>query len=703
MDKFGSFITKNRWWIILIWLVAAVLIVSVSPSLSSVESTNENNFIPKNYESVKAIDAGKLISPTSQDATDIIVFKNINNQPLSAAEISKINHTVTSLNSQHLPHVLAVSTSLRELSPNRKLLLGNVIYSGDPNATSTINAVKGVRQALSSQLAGSSIISEVTGGESINYDAQASANRALKIVSIGTLLIVLILPALIFRSPLAGILPILAVGLVDRIASALIADSAKIFKFSVNQQLSVIFTVVLFGIGTDYILFLLFRYRERLRYDESRQAVAFALSRAGIAILSAALVVLTSFIALSFAKFGIFSTMAPGLVICVAVMMLAALTLIPALVSIIGKRVFWPGNAWKKMRGGNRFTKTIGGFIASKPALVCILVIIPLVVLGLFAFNYKADFSSFGQPPKGSQSDYGYNDLTRDFPAGLTNPTQVYVTGGSTMITPAQLKPLEKVLTGTSGVGSIGPAMISPNGSTAVIPVYLNSNPFSDAALVSVAGPIRQNAHNFKLPGKHVYVGGVTAIFVDIKSLTDRDLRVIFPIAAVFIFVILAVILRSLVAPIFLLLAVVLGYWATLGTTTLLFIQIGSAPGLIFFIPIFMYIFVVAIGTDYNILTITRLREEIREGHPPRKSADLTIEHSSTTVYSAGLILAATFGSLLLAGFSFLTQMGSAIAIGVLLSAFVIAPMLIPSVSALIGYKIWWPGHVSVRKKGNKS
>jgi RND superfamily putative drug exporter len=195
------------------------------------------------------------------------------------------------------------------------------------------------------------------------------------------------------------------------------------------------------------------------------------------------------------------------------------------------------------------------------------------------------------------------------------------------------------------------------------------------------------------ISGDHVYVGGTTSVFVDIKAVTARDLKVIFPIAAVFIFIILAILLRSLVAPVFLLISVGLGYVATLGATTLIFLRFGSAPGLIFFIPLFMYIFVVAIGTDYNILTITRLREEIRAGRKPREAADLTVEHSSATVASAGLILAATFGSLLLAGISFLSQMGAAIAIGVALAAFVIAPFLIPSMSAILGYTIWWPGH----------
>jgi RND superfamily putative drug exporter len=691
--QFSDFIVRNRWWVIAVWLVAAVLIVSLSPSLSSVESNNQSSFLPKGYESVEAINIAKKLSPNSQDTTDIVVFENKSDQDLSAADSQTIATAVQALSAQHLAHVLSITTSIQELAPNHKVQLGQVVYSGDARNTATIDAVKTVREGLSAQLSQTNITAATTGQEAISYDTQGAAQKALKIVGIGTLLLVLVLPALIFRSPFAGLLPITAVGIVDLIATSLIADAAKLFGFVVSQQLSVIFTVVLFGIGTDYILFLLFRYRERLRTgDHSREAVTYALSRAGLAILSAALVVLASFSALFFAKFGIFSSMAPSLVICVSVMMLAALTLIPALVGVVKEKVFWPSKARKDKSLDPTISKKIGGTIAKHPGRVVALVIVGLVALSSFALGYKADFSSFSLPPKGTESATGYNELTSAFPAGVLDPTEVYVSSTGKLV-PSQLTSLTQRLKNATDVSSVAPAVISPNGKIAVISVILKDNPASTTAINDVAGPIRLAAHSVAIANAHVYVGGTTAIIADMKAVTSRDLKVIFPIAAVFIFVILALLLRSLVAPLFLLVCVGLGYVATLGTTTLLFLRIGSAPGLIFFIPLFMYIFVVAIGTDYNILTITRLREEVQEGYSPREAADLAVEHSSATVASAGLILAATFGSLLLAGISFLSQMGAAIAIGVILAAFIIAPFLIPSLSALIGYAIWWPGH----------
>lgn len=694
IQAFSQFIVKRRWWVLATWLVAAILIVSLAPSLSSIESNDQSSFLPSKYESVQAGNIAKKLSAKTDQPTDIIIFKSKSGAALTAAQQATVQQTVQHLQAKHLSHVQTVATSAEQLSPNKQAQLANVLYSGDAENKDTINAVQKVRDALQSELKGTTLKAGVTGSNAIGYDTQDSANKALSIVGIVTILLVFFLPVFIFKSPLSGVLPVLAVGIVYTLSSSLIAVAGHMFGFKVNQQLSVLFDVVLFGIGTDYILFLLFRYRERLRSgDHTREAVAYALSRAGEAILSAALVVVSSFAALFFADFGIFSSMAPALVICVAVMMIAALTLVPALVAIMGEKVFWPSKAWMVKSEAPTLSRRIGGLVSRRPAAVAITIVVLFGALGLGVLDYHADFSSFSQPPKGTLSADAYNDLTKSFPAGVLNPTPVYVSSTQTL-TAAGLQPLTTALGKARGVSSVAPATITAaDGHTAVITLVLKNDPYSSESINDISGPIRATAHSFDSNAQKVYVGGATGAIADVQAVTNRDLRVIFPIAAIFIFIILAILLRSLVAPILLLLCVSLGYVATLGATTLIFEKIGHAAGLISFIPLFMYIFVVAIGTDYNILTVTRLREEIREGNDPRKAADLTVEHSSATVASAGFILAATFGSLLLAGMSFLSQMGTSIALGVALAAFVIAPFLIPSATAALGYMIWWPGH----------
>ncbi|HVU59680.1 MAG TPA: MMPL family transporter, partial [Candidatus Saccharimonadales bacterium] len=552
---------------------------------------------------------------------------------------------------------------------------------------------KDIRSAVSDALSGTTLKAGLTGQLALDADSTSSFNKAEKVVTLATFLLVILLPGLIFRSPVAAFAPVLAVSLVYALAQSLIALAAKTFGFKISDQLSILYTVVLFGIGTDYILFLLFRYREKLRTGaRGLDVVAFALSRAGEAILSAALVVAAAFAALGFSDFGIFKNLAPGLVICVLTMLLAVLTLIPAVVAVIGPRIFWPSKAWQQAPQPTA-SKRIGGIVSRHPAWTAL---VALVILVGFATGYpqlKTDYNTLSQLPQNTESTKTYNEVSKKFSAGAISPTDVYYVA-SKPFTPAQLNLLTGNLLKQTNTKPAGRPTLSADGKTAQISVYLPGSPYADSTLDYVQDTFRPAAHRLG-DQQHLttYVGGQSAAFVDVRSVVTRDLKVILPVAAGIIFLILALLLRSVLAPLYLLVAVALGYTATLGGTVYLFQHIAGDAGLIFFIPIMVYLFVVAIGTDYNILTMTRLREEVRGGNNPREAADLTIEHSSATVASAGIILAGTFGSLALAGLSLLAQLGFAVAFGIVLSAFIIAPLLVPSVSTLLGYKVWWPGH----------
>jgi putative drug exporter of the RND superfamily len=208
-----------------------------------------------------------------------------------------------------------------------------------------------------------------------------------------------------------------------------------------------------------------------------------------------------------------------------------------------------------------------------------------------------------------------------------------------------------------------------------------------------VEGPVREAARAAAPPDTEVLVGGVTSALADLREANNRDLSVVFPVAGLLVALVLAFLLRSVVAPVYLMLAVVLGFLASLGATVLGYQVPTGAPGLAFAIPIVTYLFVTAIGTDYNILMISRLREEVVDGADPRRAAAMAVEHTGPSVAAAGLILAGAFASLLLAGVGQLTQIGFAVSIGIVLAAFVMALLLVPALSALLGTRVWWPGH----------
>jgi len=693
LNTLGKFIAKNRWWVIGVWVILSIVITVFSPKLSSVTSSDQTSFLPNKYESVQAQKIGDKAFPQSKNDTEILLVQRKDGAKLTAADKAMVQALASKFNASHPSKIVAVQTAPELVSKDGTAQMVQVVVKGQATGgTADVAVTKAIRAKVSSVLSGTDLKTGLTGNIALNADSSSSFTTATKIVTMATFALVIILPGIIFRSPVAAFAPVLAVSLVYSLAQSLIALIAQKFNFKISDQLSILYTVVLFGIGTDYILFLLFRYRERLRSGaRGLDVISFALSRAGEAILSAALVVAAAFAALGVSDFGLFKNLAPGLVVCVLTMLLAVLTLIPAVVAVIGPKIFWPSKAWQKQPEGST-SKRIGHFVARRPAFVAGAAVLLLVVLASGYPQLKTSYDFVSQQPQNTESAKAFKQVSKLFSAGAISPTEVLITSAKPL-TDEQVHTAAQHINALSGVTSGGPSELSKDHKTAQITVLLPGDPASTSTLDYVQKTFRPAAHAAAPAGTTVYVNGESAAFVDVRSAVNRDLAVILPAAAVIIFVILTVLLRSVLAPLYLLITTALGFTATLGGTVYLFQHILGQAGLIFFIPIMVYIFVVAIGTDYNILTMTRLREEVRGGLKPREASDLTIEHSSSTVASAGLILAGTFGSLALAGISLLSQLGFAVAFGIVLAAFCIAPLLVPSVAALLGYKVWWPGH----------
>jgi len=503
-----------------------------------------------------------------------------------------------------------------------------------------------------------------------------------------------VLLLVIFRSPIIALLPIVTIGVISQVADGLIAWASKAFNLQASSSVTSLLIVVLFGVGTDYILFFMFRYRERLRGGESpREAVASAVTRAGEAIASAAGAVIVSFMALSLSTLGLFKSLGPSLAIAVAVTLVAGLTLIPAIVALLGTRVFWPSKAWRTEPRGARYA-AIGRSMGRHPGRYAAGSGLVMVALAIAAFSFHPTFDlSSGSTSSTAESTVWQDQLLRGEPAGATTPSQVYLqsTDGA-KLTASELTAYRTDLAGVSGVGTVSAASPNATDTVAVYQVVLTHDPASSAAMNTVKGPLRTTAHQDAPQGTTALVGGETAIYVDIQAAMNHDYTVVFPVAALVIMLILGLVLRAVVAPLYLIASVGLGFGATLGATVLLFQRGSNSNGLIFMLPIIMFMFVVALGTDYNILMITRLREEAREGRNPREAAAEAVRHAGPTIGAAGLILAGSFASLMLAGQSFLSQMGFAISAGIAIAAFVMAMFFTPALTALLGHAAWWPG-----------
>ena len=699
-ERLGRFVVHNPWKVIATWLLATVAVAALAPSLNDVINRDQTEFLPSDYESVQAFDLARTAFGQGGESNAIIVVKRTDGQQLSDADQARVGELAERVRAANIERVTSVATGPQALSPNKQVQLVSVGLQGIGDDPKLLEAVQKIRDTANPAMQDSQLTHAVTGDVAMFADNQDAFDTALIIVGVATIVLIIGLLLLMFRSPVAALLPVFTVGLVSTIAPGLIALSAKAFNFQVDQSLQIIMTIVLYGVGTDYIVFLLFRYRERLRAgDEPKQALITSVSRIGEVIASAAAAIIIAFSALLLAVFAGFRSFGPGLVIAVALMALAVVTLIPAVVSLLGTRVFWPSKSWQRTPKGSTFQR-LGRLTARRPALVALASGGVMVALALGMLGFKTDYDQSGQLPGGTESARGFEDLQAGFPAGALNPTSVFVrSDDGRRLDQAQLQRFAGELQAVPGVGGVMPAgqdgvaQLNEDGTVGKIDLLLASGPYSNESLDLAGDTLRDVAHDAAPPGTTALVGGPSSAFADVRDANNRDLSVIFPVAGLFIAVVLALLLRSLIAPLYLMAAVVLGFFSTMGATVIAFTGIGDRPGVSFALPMLVYLFVVAIGTDYNILMIARLREEAREGNDPRTAADLAIEHGGPSVGAAGLILAGTFASMLLAGVAFLMEMGFAVSLGILISAFVMAMFLVPSVTALLGHLAWWPGH----------
>ncbi|MEC3994561.1 MMPL family transporter [Actinacidiphila sp. DG2A-62] len=689
--RIGRTVVRHPIWTIVAWVIAAVAIVATAPSLPS--NSDESSFLPSSYESIKAMNLQEKAFPQAFTPAAIVLYQRSDGSALTAADKADVTRITKELGQKKIDQVQKVVDG--SVSKDGKYQTALVQMDKKNNGTpKQADAAKALREDSTSLAKGTHLKVQVGGQAGQNLDQQDASKTSDQLSLIGSVLIIIITLSIIFRSPIVSVLPLFLLIGIFAIANALIADATKVFGLQANQSISALLIVVVLGVGTDYFLFLMFRYRERLRAgDEPKQAMVNAVTRVGEAIASAAGAVIISFLALTLSTLSFLTQLGPALAILVAVTLIAGLTLFPAIFSLIPPRaLFWPGKKWKQEPTGTRYA-TFGRLVGNKPALVAIASGLVMLVLAIGTFSYKASYDlASGSIPDTKESMIVQDTLTKAYSAGAAEPTNVYLSSSDGKPLSGDLNGYADKLRGVDGVGSVAfdrSKDLNKAGTTANYTVTLKYEAASDKA-IATAGDIRTVAHDNAPPGTEALVGGSSSIFRDINAAVNHDYRTVFPVAAVLIMIILGLLLRSVVAPWYLIASVALGFGATLGATVWIF---GRGDGLIFLLPIIMYLFVVAIGTDYNILMIARLREEAREGREPREAASEALKHAGPTIGAAGFILAATFATLMLGGNDFLTEMGFTVAFGIVVAAFVMAMFFTPSLTALIGHAAWWPGH----------
>ena len=388
-SRLGRYVVRHPWQVILAWIVLAVAVVALAPPLQS--TSDEADFLPRDYESIKALEAQSDAFPELADTEPaaIVVVDRADGEPLTAEDSAAVGALADDLSAADIEHLADIRANPPSENGLVQTITAGLAEGTDPFDTALTDSARDLREQAKEGVEGTDLRVGVTGSIAQNLDAEESAGNAEAAVGIATIGLIVVLLLVIFRSPIIALLPILVITIISQVATGLISIANEAFGLQADSSITVILIVVLFGIGTDYILFLMFRYRERLREgEEPKAAMVHAIERAGEAIASAGGAVIVAFLALVLSSLSIFRSIGPALAIAVAVTVVAALTLIPAVVSLLGTKVFWPSKAWKTEPKNARFA-AIGDSLGRHPGRFALVSGLLLASLAVFAFGFK--------------------------------------------------------------------------------------------------------------------------------------------------------------------------------------------------------------------------------------------------------------------------------------------------------------------------
>jgi RND superfamily putative drug exporter len=708
LSRIIQFSTSRPKRVIALWFVVVLVLASIGAGFGYKVVTDDTaQFLPKGSESAQAVDfARTAFGQQKGTQTVTMLVKRTDGASLTAgdeAEIRSLAGATTRWGVDTDASALKgqvgdlnerageiVGAQVGPTSPDGRLQLVALQWKGNTTDLVAQEFFRQVRDRAADIDRGHDLRVAFTGGVASRADemkAQEGKRTLSQALLFGS---VIALSLLFFRGPLAAILPLVAIYLVAAGASGFVVLAALTFGFTLDVNTPQLITVVLVGIGVDYFLFLLFRLRERLRMGEDRRtAAANAAGGVGPVIASAALAIVAAFATMLLAEFGQFQVIGPAVAISVLVMLVAGVTLMPAIAAVTGRALFWPSRSWAQERTDGPAAR-LGRGIARAPGRTALAVTALLVVLSTFALGttMSYDQSEGGQPTHATQTA---DAIAITFSKGASDPQQVYVSSSTGKLTAAEIEPLRERLGRLAGVTAVGQAEVAPDQGAARVDVALEDGPFTEDAMQLVRGPLRDAAREAAPAGTTTLVGGTAAIYADVSDSVARDMKLIFPVAAGLILFILIGTLRSAVAPLYLLTAVILEFAATLGAAVLVFQQLGGATGVSFVLPLVLFLFVVALGTDYNILMTARLREEMLTGKAARAAVAEAVRHVAPAVAAAGLVLASSFGTLMLESNEVAKQQGFAMAFGILLASLVVSSILVPALTALAGQRAWWP------------
>lgn len=750
--------------LIIAWLVIAGVIQSVSPSIEEVSTNDASEFLPNDTEALQALELDREKFPAFDGLPAILIYRNpsgITDEDI--AKVSAIDALIRA-DEKHENIALVISDFGQSgfgdgssqpsrpaeptVSPDGTALTITVVISGSPAGDEFGETVEWLRQLDEDVAVELPSTFEITGPAGILADAIVVFQSFDFRVSAITIALVLAILLAIYRSPLLALLPVVTVGVALTVAQSIAALLADNFDLALNGQVTAIMAVLMFGAGTDFTLFIVSRYREELPVRGDRfEAIGATMRAVGPSIASSAGTTVVAMMALALALSGSLKTMGPMLAMAVAVMLVCALTLIPAALVAMGRVAFWPIKRIAPDDKESGFWNRVGALVSKRPGTLLTVIFVAMVALSAGLFEFTPRFSFVEGLPDSAESKAGFETLKSAYPPGELAPTRVFVSqeGVSVLDHLQAIEDLSAALASDPIVASVisitrplgeplpvdvaqvqqfvsllpeepsevggllstlppgqaqlagallaGQRLVSPDRTTTKLEVVLNEDPYDVVAMDAVPRlreTVRNSVNASTLSGARALVGGESATNYDGRTVTLRDFQVIAPIVIAAIWVILAILLGSLVAPTYLVISVIVSFAATLGISIVIFKNVFGHNGMELDSIPFIFVFLIALGADYNIYIMSRVREETRV----RGLVDGTryaITRTGGVITSAGVILAGTFSVLMTFPLLNLFQVGFTVMLGILIDTFIVRAILVPSIVMKMGEFNWWP------------
>lgn len=673
---------KGAWITVIIWLIVMIAL-SAGPKLSDYKAASFQ-YLPDDAKSIITQNKLDEYFPNDEGTPGIYVFHNPDGE-LVLDDVQKIIDGIKEENIEGIEYILDLSKIPEHAIPaflsedkstmiipmNLEADLGNESYAEINDKTTEVG--KKIAEGLSTEF-------YITGPAGIAGDTVKLFMSADLKLLFATIVIILVLLIVIYRSPLLAFIPLFATVVVYQVVNQTVALLGA-GGLEINNSTTSIMSILLFAAVTDYSLFVFSRYREELNHYENQfEAMKAAMRSTGTPVLFAGGTVFAAMIILFFADFRDYQNFAPVFGTAMLIIMIASITLVPALFALFGRKAFWPKvpkyQDTKEVKHG--IWGPIAKFVVNKPGLAGGVVLLFLLVTAGNVFNLEYEFNSVKNFPEDLPSRVAYEIVEEKFNKGDLAQTTILVSGEE--LTRDQLVEITTFLSQNEEIYSARPSGLTEDQKYGKITVSLTENPYSQEAIEFIE-KFREENETYQLSNNQeveLEYAGITAQLVDEQQVNEKDIIKIALLETLLILVLLLVLTRSIKMPIYMMATILISYLSALGLGLFLVDVLFGYDAVSTRAPVYAFIFLVALGIDYNIILVSRFMEE-RKYHKVKEALEIAVRNTGGVISSAGIILAATFAALTTMPITDLFVFGFIVAIGIIIDTFLVRGMLLPS------------------------